>query len=141
MFKKNTGGVKVHTSTYSRQGSGHPTEKALPSTLVYGLNPRRSQEPAELVKVSCRYSVSLRTWLCLKNIAERWHPEACIHYSCLWSRWIIFYFFYEQELPKVKDLKLVWQCLSCEAVQVIYRNEGPDVAFNPWPRDVEIYKH
>lgn len=33
VFRKNTGGVKVHTSAYSMQGLGHPRAKATPSTL------------------------------------------------------------------------------------------------------------
>lgn len=43
------------------------------------------------------------------------------------------FFFDERELPEVKDLKLVCltKCLSCEDLQVLCRNEVPDVAFIP----------
>lgn len=69
--------VKVNTFTYSRWGLG-PPRKSIPSAPVSELNPGRSWEPTELVEVSCTYSGSLRNWLCLKNTAERWQPEACI---------------------------------------------------------------
>lgn len=52
---------------------------AIPSALAYGLNPGRSWNPAKLIEVSCTYSGSFRSWLCLKNTAERWQPETCIH--------------------------------------------------------------
>lgn len=52
---------------------------AIPSASIYGLNPGRSWNPAELVEVSCTYLGSLRSWLCLKNTAERSQPETCIH--------------------------------------------------------------
>lgn len=142
MFKKNTGGVKVHTSTYSRQGSGHPREKAIPSALVYGLNPRRSWEPAELV-IGCRYQCPLRRWLCLKTCWKMSSWSLCSLKLPLKSVDDLLFWGIEWELAKVKDLKLVCltKCLSCEALQACYRSERPDVAFILWPRDVEIYKH
>lgn len=44
---------------------------AIPSALAYGLNPGRSWNLAKLIEVSCTYSGSFRSWLCLKNSAER----------------------------------------------------------------------
>lgn len=102
--------VKVNTFTYSRWGLG-PPRKSIPSAPVSELNPGRSWEPTELVEVSCTYSGSLRNWLCLKNTAERWQPEACIQaFAKVASEATGFFFSCEWKLPKAKDFKLfVWQ--------------------------------